>query len=562
MGANLSRMAFSEKLEKFLIEASKEDLSNVLKQIGFDKSPSQRSDFLTLIKSLAKMPVKKFEETDHMLLDDIDSLKEKIEDCSFDDYYEYYDEEDELGPLKEFVKPFAKILDRAENVFECGDMNLAANVYKKIFQLTQIENDYGHRLELSSVSEIDEDETKARYVRSIYCITPASKRCQVVFALLESFVGYCQYPSIASISEILTSAPPEWDEFLSASIDFLSQKKGNLNDQWLREATLLYGGVEEIAKLAKKDGAKRPKTFVSWLDQLDVKKETDIVVKVCKLGFSTIDSRSPIRAIIADRLEEAADVLGDKKLKKKAIWEGFLVKPELSRLIKARAIGCPMEEANRIAEDFVETEKRQSYPFDDDWDQQVDSPESRADVADVELIHSNIFSGNWENAFRLAKNQKDVGWSGGSSPKALFAVLSLVKQVNKSFSDLPKNLCKVWYNYGSRYYYSSNREEDILSKLQLVYEEIYTLNSSCYLNSSDVKKWVAASVEGRVKHIVSNNHRKAYDRAATIAGAYCEALEEQEGMPKAREWALKVKNWFPRHSAFQREIRSALGSYL
>ncbi|NRA47220.1 MAG: hypothetical protein HRU09_19900 [Oligoflexales bacterium] len=89
MGANLSRMAFSEKLEKFLAGASKEDLSNVLKQMGFDKSPSQRSDFLSLIKSLTKMPVKKFEETDHTLLDDIDSLKEEIEECNSDDYYEY-----------------------------------------------------------------------------------------------------------------------------------------------------------------------------------------------------------------------------------------------------------------------------------------------------------------------------------------------------------------------------------------------------------------------------------------------------------------------------------------
>lgn len=560
MSSKLTKMAFSKKLEKIITNCSKEDLGNVLRRMAYEQSPTQRAGFLNSLREFKNKENTLNMGEDFSLLDDIESLREEIEHSVEEEYEEYWQDDDQLGPFEQFLGPFAQVLDRAENAFECGEMELAYQAYQKLFEIEDIESDYGHSIDISLVPEVDSEEVKTRFVRAKYCLTTNAKRPEEVFGLMQSMCKHTP-PTLSSLVEISSTPPPDWEEFLENSIQFLKKKKDNVSDLWLREAILLSGGVQAIAKLARSEGKQRPKAFINWLENLDGRGDPYEIIKVCKLAFKTIEANSPVRAFVADRLEEAAEAAGDEKLAKSAMWEGFLAKPELSRLIKAKQSNCPMGKAKAHVESFLKSQDEHLFTFEESHRVRVDSMEDQATVSQIDLVHSNIFAGDWKSAFKLAKKEKCLGWRGGDSPTALFVVLSLVKTIDMPFESLPENLSKAWCDYGSIKFYRLDSENKLLHQIESVYKDIFQSKQSSFLCSPEVQKWLVKSVESRVEHIVSNNHRRAYERAALIAGAYCETLEKTQGIAKARAWAAKIRGWFPRHSAFQREVKNSMYKY-
>ncbi|MDF1684839.1 MAG: hypothetical protein P1U36_09340 [Legionellaceae bacterium] len=68
--------------------------------------------------------------------------------------------------------------------------------------------------------------------------------------------------------------------------------------------------------------------------------------------------------------------------------------------------------------------------------------------------------------------------------------------------------------------------------------------------------WCLQTAEERVCGIVSKQRRGAYDRAALLTIACTEVLQRIEPVEAAR-FHSKIKSRFPRHSAFQAELRQA-----
>jgi hypothetical protein len=69
-----------------------------------------------------------------------------------------------------------------------------------------------------------------------------------------------------------------------------------------------------------------------------------------------------------------------------------------------------------------------------------------------------------------------------------------------------------------------------------------------------MNSWCIMAAENRISAIVSNQHRRAYDRAALLTVACTDALKFIKPI-EAVKFFEGIKNKFPRHSAFQAELR-------
>jgi hypothetical protein len=70
--------------------------------------------------------------------------------------------------------------------------------------------------------------------------------------------------------------------------------------------------------------------------------------------------------------------------------------------------------------------------------------------------------------------------------------------------------------------------------------------------------WCFKAAEERVCAIVSNNHREAYEEAALLTVAAYETLLAMKKKEEAQHFVNRIRVRFPRHSAFQRELKSQM----
>ena len=99
--------------------------------------------------------------------------------------------------------------------------------------------------------------------------------------------------------------------------------------------------------------------------------------------------------------------------------------------------------------------------------------------------------------------------------------------------------------------YKTN-EGELLQKVEQIYHVLFL---SPQIIDQEIIKWCLAEAENRITAIVGNQHRGAYDRAAILTVACTETLELIDSSTKAAQFFNKIKSKFPRHNAFQSELK-------
>ena len=97
-----------------------------------------------------------------------------------------------------------------------------------------------------------------------------------------------------------------------------------------------------------------------------------------------------------------------------------------------------------------------------------------------------------------------------------------------------------------------------MGRLRGTYKEIFATADGL---AASIVAWCLTASAKRIRDIVGNQHRGAYGRAALLTGACVEALKATSKQ-KALEFFNKIKDEFPRHSAFQAELKRLRLSWL
>jgi predicted ATP-grasp superfamily ATP-dependent carboligase len=170
-------------------------------------------------------------------------------------------------------------------------------------------------------------------------------------------------------------------------------------------------------------------------------------------------------------------------------------------------------------------------------------------------------SGNLDRAFALAKNEKGVGWSYGNDAGVVFgAVLSVLADHSEKAGTI-KTLLKDYANKTSIY---SERFSTDDGKGTSFYDEIIkglTQNKETKSQAEGYLSWAEKIGKRRIDHIVSNKHRRAYERAAKVLGSLAEAYMAMGQKRKAAKILHKYySEKYNRFSAFRSEVKAVVNA--
>jgi hypothetical protein len=154
-------------------------------------------------------------------------------------------------------------------------------------------------------------------------------------------------------------------------------------------------------------------------------------------------------------------------------------------------------------------------------------------------IKALLMAGKLKDAVAMAKNEKSVGWSYGSSAGVVFGSVLSVLAGHSEKAGTIKNLLKGYANATS------------------VYSGRFSMDDGMGTSFYDEILWAEKIGKKRIDHIVSNKHRRAYERAAQVLVSLAEVY-----MAMGKEMkASKILHYFynekyNRFNAFRSEVKA------
>jgi len=598
----MSLKAFWEALEKRLAASSADELRVILRGMAQVTPPAQRLAFLEQLqpaKGAAASRKKKLRHASQDLLDDIDDLIQDIQaaagqgddwdqdDEDQDEYDEwasdygggYYDDEDSLGPHHVFVEPLTALFERAQAVFDHGNLALARDAYQKLFvEALQVEDEYGRGVRPEDLAGVELGESRARYLRALYETATPKSRPRRLFEQMQQTRGWLaeRRATLSDLIEISPAPLPDQAPFLAAWIAVLRKAKGADADAWLREAVRLAHGTAGLAELAQAEGKRRPRAYLDWFTALEAEGQLQTVLTEAQTALKTLPAKLPIRAAIADHLCVAAEQLGDGEALRAARWEAFAAKPALARLLdlwdatpEGTARTRVMRRAAQHLTAYLAHPPRSDLAFQPWVEDQLETP---AWVDKSVLSHAHVLAGDLVSAHELGSKQKVLGWSDSDNSQGLVVPLFLVLLSGKPPNALPSNLKSLWraalaisagadFEWEVDDWAEPDRAEPALQKrLERLYAEHLPRLVLSPAQQTNFLNWCLAVTRQRVKAIVGDLHRQSYGKAARLTAACGEVLRLRGEAEAARVFVDELREQFPRHRAFQAELDTAMGS--
>ena len=563
--------SFLKNIEERIASLTSEQLRSIIMKMAMEVLPSGRHQFLDkLIIAEAEKIEEKSPVYQEDLLNDIRDFIEELEsemeeNHEPDDGYGYYDDEDDLGPYEDYLGEFEELFSKTNSVFEEGNLELAKNAYQKLFHIFEIDDDYGRGIDSHHLNEMDMKAISARYLRSVYEITPLPKRPQLLFNEMLHVLSMVRDRKITlqNLIEASTKPLPDKEQFLNDWISFLRSQDSKEADYWLREAISLTKGVEGLKELALSDGRKHPRAYLDWASALMDEGKHHDVIEAVENARQALPADMPIRATISDFLWQAAEHVGDKELSSTARWESFYAKPELSRLLdlwestsdESQRMELMQQASERIKE-YLAKNLTFSFSF-PGTPLDNDDSEKYVHLTKSNLAHAYLLGKNWESAHEMSIKGNEVGWSNSDNPQGLVVICFLGLTVRNMSTDFPPNLVLLWDEALTNSLSFYDNSETTLSRLKEAYEEVFS-NASLDEKEESFLSWCLNISEKRATSIVQNQYRKSYWKAASLITACAEVLKIRGEEQKGRSMTDEIRNKFPRHRAFQTELEGAI----
>ncbi len=175
------------------------------------------------------------------------------------------------------------------------------------------------------------------------------------------------------------------------------------------------------------------------------------------------------------------------------------------------------------------------------------------------VAHACLLAGDLDAAQTLAAQEQVLGWSSGENTQGLVVPFFLGLSTGRSFTALPPNLAQLWQaGLQTRPANDVRRRRDCLS------------TPAAHLRAGRLKRpwdhntqemflaWCLDVARQRVESIVSNQRGAVMARPRTLTVACAEALRLGGNASGGNAFLETIRTRFPRHSAFQAELRSAI----
>ena len=167
--------------------------------------------------------------------------------------------------------------------------------------------------------------------------------------------------------------------------------------------------------------------------------------------------------------------------------------------------------------------------------------------------------GKLSDAFAMVKKEKSVGWSYGSNAGVVFgSALSVIANYSEKAGTI-RTLLSGYADH--RLIYSEKISNDDGTGTSFYEEILEGLKQRKFTKSQTAEylAWAEKIGKSRIDHIVSNKHRRAYERAAQVLGSLAETYAATGQISKAIKILHKYYNEkYNRFSAFRREVKAVV----
>ncbi len=454
------------------------------------------------------------------------------------------------------------LFDRAQAAFDYGDHPLVREAYAALFAILGQQDNYGRGIMPTDLTGVDISEAWARYLRAVYETEPIDQRPETLLnEMLEvrTWVAGAR-PKLDDLIQISPAPLPDRDTFLAGWIAFLRGQPGEEADTWLREAIWLAHGTAGLEALARGEGKQRPRAYLDWFTALAQEGKHREVLAAAQEAFDVLPADLPIHAAIADHLCAAAEKLGEPALLAAGRWEAFTAKPCLARLLdlwEAAGAGddrtALMRRASQRLQDYLA-----HPPSRDGAGWRGDDLELPALPSKAALVHACLLAGDLDAAHTLAAREQVLGWSNSENTQGLIVPFFLGLASGRAFATLPPNLAQLWQAGLQTGYMTGSAGESVVQRLQRIYTAGPVAATWSHNTQEVFLAWCLDVARQRVENIVSNQRRGSYGKAATLTVACTEALRLGGNASGGNAFLEAIRTRFPRHSAFQAELRSAI----
>jgi len=554
MTNKISLKEFTEKYTELLYKSSKNELIEILLAMASNVGPLERQDFLS------KLYPKKIEKViaDESILDEIREIVEDVEirqheEPDWEDYNPHDD--NSLCGYEDLIEPLQQIFFKVEDLFSYGNYGLARKACEELFLIFTLEDDYGHSIRLYDLEDVDQNETIARYLRSIYLTESLEMRAIALLNAMDYVVeklGFSMKPELKDIINISTEELPEFSLFLEQWIEVTRRNDKPRYDAWNREAIMLLYGLSGLEDLAKREGLNRPRIYLDWINGLINEKNHETALKVAIGALQQLPRNLPIRAAIADLMILCGDVLNNERAQIDGEWLSFEAKPDLKKLmyLHERYSQSGNLSQLQLAIDIIEKNMLRTREYKRSWEQ--DDFENVSYLSKNILLHAYFLSEQYDKAWELAKTKDPLGWSSSENPQAFFIAYFFILATKKHLKQLSPILRQFWQYALSISLECTDNKNNIGVKLEQMYENLILSSTEA---DKEIIAWCLAESEKRIIAIVSNQHRGAYGRAAVLTHACTQILALIKDNVEAVKFYNKIKNAFPRHYSFQSELK-------
>jgi len=542
---------------------SNQELTDILLCLAGDVPTSGRVNFLEKIESY--LPGRRpavIPDTDpvEQILDDIEALKESIEERirSIEDgsYWDDpdiwgddgYDEEEPDYISEDQGEELGSFFDDAERLFLDDRLEDARKVYGVLFNLI---HDIKEEAYFSPPDEVDIREARARYCRCVYETANMDKGLNEFIRAMEVDVSNLyneneydeDYPLMQDVIDAKPGEMEGLESFFSAWKKALTKRgtKGRPAGLLL-EAVHRLEGISGVSRLAKEWKNRQPQGYLFWLNILKKDNDQKGIIRVSIEGLKALKEGKP-RERVAEFMIDAAKELNDAHhilLGKRERFFSYISDQNLLDLV----------------DEATAQDKR-----DGELDAIIKFFEGRKAIDQGKELYARalLMSGNLNSAFVLAKNERGVGWSSGNNAGVVFgAILSVLADHSEKAGTI-KTLLRDYAN--KRAIYSEKFSTDDCKGTSF-YDEIIkglTQIKEIKLQAAEYLSWAEKMGKSRIEHIVSNKHRRAYERAAQVLGSLAEAYMAMGQKSKAvKILHVYYNEKYNRFSAFRKEVKAVV----
>ncbi|GIV86473.1 MAG: hypothetical protein KatS3mg054_0502 [Chloroflexus sp.] len=582
---NMPLKTFLESVERQLADCPAEELRDVLRKMARQVPPAERRAFLKQLhdsRAATVVPQTAWEG----LSDAIDELEARLKKAmkSADEWmdrfgWQYEDDEDAVGPYREFIEPLTLLFERTALAFDHGEFALAREAYRRLFRLLDQEDDYGYHVSLGDLTDLDQKDAVARYLRAIYQTEPLDRRPRVLYEEMRRLAFayrqlYGDAPRLKDFIQLASDPLPEQDAFLRQWSAFLRRQNNLLADTWLCEVVRLVEGTAGLERLVRSKGQQRPHIYLDWFTALEEEGQYAQVLAEARLALQSLPDELPIRAAIADYLCAAASVLGDRESLLEGRWQAFVAMPELPRLLDLWEAVPAMEQRplwmQRAVQHMKQPRRRKAtLPPGGPPIQTLDYWEQPSFSSDALLAHARLLAGDLAAAHKAIARKPVLEESDTDNAQTLVLAWLLVLLSGQERKDLPPNLEHFWQRTLQEiivddWMYDQHIQHELTQRTDHIYADYLAWGRASgflHLEAADEEKylaWCLDTARKRVEAIVSNQYRDIYDEAANLTVACAELLRLRGDDRAADELVAHIRERFHRYRAFQRELRSAL----